>query len=404
VVAARGKRHQVVYVLAYIAASEVVWRMRKAGLFWEYGKYAAAAVMVVALFRVRPRRNVGLVTAYFVLLLPSAALTLIGLDLDMARQQLSFNLSGPLSLMLCVLWCSSTRLTAEQLTRTFIAALGPIVTIASLAYLMTVNAVNLEFTGQSNTATSGGFGPNQVSAMLGLGLLMTLLLLLERKHPWRMRGPLLALAVMLAAQCALTFSRGGLALAFAGAFVAVFYLVRERRIRVALVLLGTLLFTVGKFVVVPRLDEFTQGKLTQRYTSTKASNRDALATRELRIFFDEPVLGVGPGMAARARSNIGVNVAAHTEFTRLLAEHGLLGALAGLLLIGLGIKTARQTRTLRSRAFVLAMLTWFILFLLVNAMRIFAPAFMFGLACSIAYSSIPPPKAPRTLERAIPEP
>jgi hypothetical protein len=88
----------------------------------------------------------------------------------------------------------------------------------------------------------------------------------------------------------------------------------------------------------------------------------------------------------------------------LLAEHGILGALAGLLLIGLGIKTARQTRTLRSRAFVLAMLTWFILFLLVNAMRIFAPAFMFGLACSIAYSSIPPPKAPRTLERAIPEP
>lgn len=401
-IAARGRRHQIAYVVAYIAGSEVLWRMSRASIVWEYGKYAASAVMIVALLRMPPRRNIRLAIGYFALLLPSAALTLTSLSPDLARQQLSFNLSGPLALMLSVLFFSNTRLTAEQITNTFFAVLGPIVGIATLVYASTVAAQNLEFTGQSNAVTSGGFGPNQVSAMLGLGLLLSLLMLLERRQSWRLKGPLLALAVVLAAQCALTFSRGGLVLAFSGAFVAIFYFVRDRRTRVTLVLLGSLLFAVGKYVVVPRLEVFTQGKITERYTSTKASNRDLLASHDLKIFMKNPALGVGPGVASSIRSDLGVNVAAHTEFTRLVAEHGALGLIALILLIALGWRTARLARTLKSRAFVLAMLTWFTLFLLVNAMRIVAPMFLFGLACSIAYSSQLRPKPNTPLVRAVP--
>jgi hypothetical protein len=392
VIASRSRIHHVAYAVAYIAGAEVLWRMTRAGVFWEFGKYSVAAVLAVALVRQRPRRNFRIAVAYFGFLLPSAFLTLVALEPDMARQHLSFNLSGPLALALCVLFFSNLRLTADQITITFFALIGPVISIATLSYLSTVSAENIEFTRQSNSVTSGGFGPNQVSAMLGLGLLFCLLMLLERRQSWRMKGPLLFLAVVLGAQTALTFSRGGLVLAFASAFVAIFYLVRDSRTRVTLAILGALLFGVGKYVVVPRLDEFTHGKLTERYTSTKTSNRDVLASNDLEIFADNPALGVGPGVGAMIRSDLGVSVAAHTEFTRMLAEHGLLGAIAMILLGVLGARTAATARTIKSRAFVLAMLCWFTLFLLINAMRIVAPMFVFGLACSIAVSSLKRPK------------
>lgn len=386
-IAARRPMSGVPLVIAYIAGSEVLWRMTKAGVFWEFGKYAVCAVLVVAMLRMRPRRNAWLAASYLALLLPSALLTLLAFAPDTARQQISFNLSGPLSLALCAMFFSNLRMSAENVRTTFFALMGPVIGIATLAYFSTASAVALEFTGGSNAVTSGGFGPNQVSAMLGLGLLFSLLLLLERKLPWRLTAALLALAVIFAAQAALTFSRGGIAFAFLSVFAALFYLVRDRRSRVTLLILGTLLFGVAKYAVVPRLEEFTAGKLSERYLKGDSSGRNLLASYDIEIFRDNPLIGVGPGVAPRMREKLGHFGAAHTEFTRMLAEHGALGGLAILLLIVLGVRTVRGARNLKARAIVVALVTWVTLFLAVHAMRLAAPAVLFGLACSIAYSS-----------------
>lgn len=390
VIAARRPPVQTAYVVAYIAGSEVLWRMTHADVFWEYGKYAISAVLMVALFRMRVRRNRFLALGYLGLLLPSAVLTFFAMPFDAARQLVSFNISGPLCLALCVLFFSNVRLAGEDIRNTFFFTIAPVFAIATIAYVSTVTAVDLEFNRQSNSVTSGGFGPNQVSAMLGLSLLFALLMLIERRLPWRVKAPLLGLAVLFATQAALTFSRGGLALAFGGAFMAIVYLVRDRRTRVTLVILATLLFAVGKYVVVPRLDEFTSGRLSERYMNTTSSNRFKLAMFDLEIFEENPVLGVGPGVAQSIRGEMGHLSAAHTEFTRLLAEHGILGLIALVLLFVLAVRAVLAARTLVARAFTAAMMTWFMLFLLVNAMRLSAPAFLFGLACAVAYSSIPP--------------
>jgi O-antigen ligase len=389
IVAARRRPIETSYVVAYIVGSEVLWRMTHAGVFWEYGKYATAAVLFIALTRVRIRRNRWLAIGYLALLLPSAILTFLGADFAVARQLVSFNLSGPLSLMMCVLFYSNVRLEPEDIRRTFGVAIAPIFAIATVAYFSTVTAVNLEFNSESNTVTSGGFGPNQVSAMLGLSLLFTLLLLIERRPPWRKALPLVIFAIMIATQAALTFSRGGLALAFAAVIAAVLYLVRERRTRVTILILGVLLFSVGKYVVVPKLDAFTSGRFSERYATSTSSNRVKLANFDLEIFAANPVMGVGPGMARDMRGDLGLWGAAHTEFTRMLSEHGILGVLAILLLFVMGLRAVLAARTLMSRALVVALFVWFTLFLLVNAMRVSAPSFVFGLACCIAYSSIP---------------
>ena len=96
-------------------------------------------------------------------------------------------------------------------------------------------------------------------------------------------------------------------------------------------------------------------------------------------------------MAKPLREEMGHIGAAHTEYTRLLSEHGMLGIAAILLLVSLGYRTFRTARDVVARAWVLAMLIWVALFLAVDAMRIVAPSFAFGLACTLAFSSLPRP-------------
>lgn len=387
VFAARRPMDQVAVVVGYVAMSEVFWRMTRTPVFWEFGKYTVCLILLVALVRMRPVRNRITILTYFALLLPSALLTIFAFDLDEARELISFNLSGPLSLTLCVLFFSNIRLDRDQVRRTFLALLGPALGIAAVAYFKISQLENIEFTANSNPVLSGGFGPNQVSAVLGLALLVCLLLLLERRQPLALRIALLVGAIVFAAQAALTFSRGGIVLAAVSIVIASLYLVRDGRTRATLLILSILLFTVAEVFIVPRLDEFTSGTLAQRYTDTDTTGRSKLAGYDLQIFQDNPWLGVGPGAASATRGELGHFGTAHTEYTRLLAEHGILGGVAIVFLMVLCLRTIRETRSVKSRAFVSALLAWAALFLAINAMRLVAPAFVVGLACSIAYTS-----------------
>ena len=48
---------------------------------------------------------------------------------------------------------------------------------------------------------------------------------------------------------------------------------------------------------------------------------------DLFIFVNNPIFGVGPGIGYYERLNHGLSqrVSAHTEYSRLLAEHGIAG-------------------------------------------------------------------------------
>ena len=396
VLVAATTRHSrnILFAVAYLAGTEVLWRITHAGVFYEFGKYAVVLVVAIALMRHRGRRNALLIFGYFALLVPSALLTITALGFDDARQQISFNWSGPLSLACCVAFFSNVRLRLSDLKLTGFAILAPAIGIATLTYTSTAAFREIQFNIDSMFVTSGGFGPNQVSAILGLGVLFGLLLLMDRKQHLALRIVLFVAVPALAVEAALTFSRGGLVLALASAFAALFYLVRERQTRVTLFLLAALLVGLGKYVVVPKLEVFTQGRLSERYTSLDSSGRTQLAVSDLAIFADAPLIGVGPGMGPALRLKRGHLGAAHTEFTRLLAEHGLLGATSLLILIFVGGRTLKRARTTRARAYVLAMLVWVTLFLAINAMRVVAPSFLFGLACSISFSSLPRPAKP----------
>jgi len=383
--ALNGRLDRVVYAAAYIAGSEVLWRMCSAAVFWESGKYAVILIFAIALIGQRAVRSWALPVLYFLLLLPSIALAPYNLLSDDARQQISFNLSGPAALAISVCLLSQTRLSGREWSNTVIALAGPLAAIVTVAVYNTIAAPTLTFTLNSNEVTSGGFGPNQVSAVLGLGAVLAFFAGIEPGRRISFRWAMLGTALAFAIQSAMTFSRGGLYGA-AGALIAgSWYLLRDPRRRRLLLSTASVFSVIAAFVILPQLDRFTQGTLVARFEAVNTSQRDEIAREDLKAFLAHPVGGLGPG----GRFVSGERwEAAHTELTRLLAEHGLLGVGALLLLIVMALQTVQAARTLQEKALVAALFAWSFITMSHAAMRLVAPPLIFGLASAIPGSGI----------------
>jgi hypothetical protein len=366
-------------VAAYITGAEVLWRMTHAPIFWEYGKYAALAIFILGILR-SGLRNSGLPFLYFGLLVPSSILTVDALSSVDAQRELSFNLSGPLALMGSACFFSGLSFSKKQIGKIFIALLAPIAGIAAIAIYSTFSAGSIYFGDESNQVTSGGYGPNQVSAVLGLGALTAMLSLISIRSTKLLKILVISLGIVLLAQCLLTFSRGGMYMAVGGMLVVAAMLVRQPRklipLLAAFVLIGSVLF----FWIFPWLNTFTRGSLMTRYKDVGSTGRIQIFEDDIRIWGEHPILGVGPGMAKAYRHLFHKGATAHIEYSRLLSEHGLFGLAAIGMLLAIAIRNIRQANPGVEKAMKASLLFWSLSFMIINAMRLLAPSFLIGLS------------------------
>jgi O-antigen ligase len=370
---------RVAYIVAYITGAEVLWRMTQAQVFWEFGKYSVVIILLVSVLRQGQFRGSVLPLLYFALLLPSTVMPMANTSTEDLRSHLSFNLSGPLALMICVWYFSRTRLPEMSIKNALLILIAPIIGVGTVALLSIVTSSVIRFNSESNYLTSGGFGPNQVSAALGLGALAIFIYLLVEKRSWWLKALLFVVMAALAAQSALTFSRTGLYNAGISAIVATFYLARDGRTRLKILGVIAIGFLVANYLLLPKLDEFTSGALLARFRNTSLTGRDTIIKADLEIWSDNPVFGVGPGQATTLRAESYRESSAHTEFSRLVAEHGVFGFLAFLLLIFIGFQNLRRESTLHNKAVMVALTCWSFGFMMVTAMRLVAPAALLGL-------------------------
>jgi hypothetical protein len=371
---------RVAYIGAYIIGAEVLWRMTGAGIFWEFGKYSVTAIFLISIFRNRFRFDL-LSFLYFIMLIPSSLFLLSDLDFNALRNQMSFNLSGPLLLMVCVWFFKNIRLSKQQLVQLIFISVGPIVGILSIAVFSTITATKISFTTEANFITSGGFGPNQVSSVLGLGALLVFLsYIITERWTFISRILIFCLIVFLLTQSVLTFSRGGFYLFGISTTIALFHIINNQRMRFRAILLSLLIVITANYIIFPRLEAFTGGVVLSRFKEVKPASRGEILIADIEIWKTNLVMGVGPGAAKDKRIPYFRSAAAHIEFSRLLAEHGVFGVIALLLLLIISFRSFVRARTNREKAFVCSILIWVFLYLSVNAMRIAAPSLLFGLA------------------------
>ena len=367
-----------VQAVAYICGAEVFWRMcARWALPWEFGKEAAALVMLVAI--VRRGRVSWLPVFYLVLLLPSVALTMAQMDLLSAREAVSNSLSGPAAIAVSMAFMSCVRLTLQQVCRALCWFVVPTAGVAFLCYAGTFGASEITFGASSSKGASGGFGPNQVSAALGFGMLCALFWFLLERGRLPLKGLLLVLILWFGVQSGLTFSRTGLYLAGLCACVGALPLLRSARARWTVSALAITVYVVAHFVLLPALDRFTGGAFQQRFENKDLTHRDVLMAQQLQIWLSHPVLGVGAGVVDA--ENTSLVYRAHTEYTRLAAEHGLFGFAALVILLACVYRGFRQARTPYATAFCLAMAVFGLLFMVVSATRLAVLALALGFAC-----------------------
>lgn len=374
----RGTRLEHIALAAgYAAFCDVLWRVTDAQFFYEGAKYLVVAVLAGGWIRLaRTTRLAALPLGYLGLLLPSAVLTYVALGSSEIRDAISFNLSGPLALAVACAFFLQIRMGWLEARGVLLAALGPIVALASAVTYRTSQVDLLTFGTQSDVQTSGGFGPNQVSTILAAGALCCLLLVIaERRLAPRLL--LAALGLWFFGQAVFTFSRGGLYDLAGGAACILLVALVDRSLRWK-VLRGAIIMAALSLVVFTSLDSFTSGALSDRFSSTDTTGRTEIASGDLDLFTENPLAGVGPGMAQYSRTGFR-SEAAHTEFSRMLSEHGVLGLAALGLLLALIVSAVVNAPTVWGRAISLSLTAFAALAMTNAAMRNAAPAFLFGL-------------------------
>ena len=393
---------------AYMSGAEVMFRMTEAAPVYEAGKYSVIAFMFIGLVLSGTSRKSGVYWLYIFLLLPGILVAAINLDLSTdVRKAVFFNLSGPICLGLAALYCIDRKLTYTQLSDLMKWILLPIITMALYITLGTPDLrESLQSTGANYSAT-GGFGPNQVATVLGLGMFASIVLLVVHSKNKLLLIIHLGTTGFLLYKGIITFSRGGVitGLVISAAFLVVYFAgskgFARRRMITYLILLGGILLAASAYSSFQ-----TNGLINKRYSNRDAAGRlksdittgrGELLETELSAFYNHPLVGVGVGKIKELRAaETGISAASHNEVSRLLSEHGVLGIIIlGILIL---YPLIYRSKNRRNYLFYGVLGFWF---LTINhsSMRIAAPGFIYALCLlNVVYDK---KKTPVRRQRAI---
>jgi O-antigen ligase len=241
---------------------------------------------------------------------------------------------------------------------------------------------------QSNFETSGGFGPNQVSTILGFGIFVFFAQFLLNSKNTFFKIVNLLLTLVFAFRGIVTFSRGGVLTAVVMIslllLVVFFQLNSSNKGKVLLIIGVTFLGGLG---VWGYSSVQTNGLINKRYANqdakgnekaSKFTGREVLFETEIEMFLENPILGVGVGRNKEIRKKqTGIVSASHNELTRMLAEHGTFGVF-GLLILFLTplVLYAQNPKHLMALSFF----AFWLLTINHAAMRLAAPAFIYSLS------------------------
>jgi O-antigen ligase len=229
------------------------------------------------------------------------------------------------------------------------------------------------FTLESNFTTSGGYGPNQVSNILGFGALAAIFLLIIKWRSPGLRLFLLLLAAILVLQAFLTFSRGGVISLFIAVLLLGLHLFRTPQARGRFLFLAVIAYGTGVFIITPILDGFTDTLWQQRFADLSTTGRSEVALADWQAFLEYPLVGTGVGLSREYHQLLaGISVTAHTEVTRMLAEHGLLGVLSLCILVAMIGYSYVKAKAGVPRAFTSTFIAWALFVMLQSAMRFLA--------------------------------
>src|SRR5690606_38562931 len=173
IVSKGNKNDEALLAAAYITGAELFFRMTNGVFFYETGKYLVIVYLVMGIFLNGVTKKTIPYWLYLFLLVPGVFFSAMNLNYDTnIRTAITFNISGPVTVGIVGIYCFYRKISAERMHHIFLAILLPIITLTFYLFFYTPNIRDALSGTASNVAASGGFGPNQVSTILGLGAII----------------------------------------------------------------------------------------------------------------------------------------------------------------------------------------------------------------------------------------
>lgn len=382
------KAVQILKACAYVVGAEVFIRMTGGSFLYEASKYLVILFCLLGLFSKRQQNQPIAYVIYLLLLIPGIFVAAFNVsESTTLRTAIAFNLSGPVCLGIVAIFCYKLKVSYNQMQNIFFNMALPL--IATTVYLFLFNPnIRETITGTgSNYAASGGFGPNQVATVLGLGMFIFSVRFFSQSPTSFLKGINALLFFLISYRAVITFSRGGVITGLLMVAAFVFYYFRKvnisNKLRISRMLV---VFVAIAFSIWAYSSLQTDGFIDKRYANQDALGREKedvttgrsdLISFELDEFLKNPVLGVGVGKIKELREQKeGILAASHNEMSRILSEHGLFGlvALSILLITPLVWRLKNKTNLFFYSCYVFWLLT-----INHSSMRIAAPAFIYGL-------------------------
>jgi hypothetical protein len=389
VIKKQNKQNEALIAAAYVVGSEVFLRMTGGNPTYEISKYGVMVFVFIGMYYSGFSKSAMPYWIFLLLLVPSVVLTTFVLNFDTnIKNSIVFNISGPVCLAMASIYTYRRKIPLEQMNSILLSMGLPIVTCMVYLTFYTPRLQDIITSTQSNSAASGGFGPNQVATVLGLGMFIFFSrTILESKTKFMLALNLL-IAVNMSYRGFVTFSRGGMITGFLMIILLVLFLYYKSNFTGRVKLNYIMVFIGIAMIVTWTYTSFqTGGLIDKRYANQDAAGRtkesqftgrEDVAKNEIDMFLKNPIFGVGVGKGVELRyEETGIGVLSHDEITRMLAEHGSLGIVGLLILFFTPLFLYVENKF---NMFLLCFLAFWFLTINHAAMRTAAPAFVYSLS------------------------
>ncbi len=388
----KNENNEAIHWSAYLVGAEVLFRMSAGMIFYELPKYAVLVFLFTGLMVEKRQHHISISYLIYILLL------LIGIAFvdipftESIRKAIAFNLSGPILLGVSAIYFYRRKLALSTLMDMLFYMVLPIISTLTLLYLRSPSVSEISFGGDASFEASGGYGPNQVATVLGLGVFIVGTHLFLKRRIFALFSVDILLFTYLIYRGLLTFSRGGMVTGLLAISLFTYYFIisKENKIINLAKYSGLVaLFGVALFMYTSNA---TGGMLENRYANKNAAGnaksdfttgRATLFASEMSAFMENPFFGVGVGGGKFYRiEELEIRAASHNEMGRLIGEHGLVGIVALLILLVVPIRHMFKQPYL-ARAFLGSFLIFWFLTINHSAMRIAFPGFIYGLSVAV---------------------
>lgn len=385
----KNNHNQVLLASSYIVGSEVFLRMTGGNISHELAKYMVIIYCLMGVYYSGTSRKTVIYFLFLLVLIPGIYIGANVLRFETnIRKAILFNILGEITLFASVLYTFGRKIKFSDFNYILRAIALPLVSMLTYMLIHTPSVKDAVTGTASNFETSGGFGPNQVSTILGLGMFVFFSLMMFYSKSKREQLLHLGLLMLTSYRGIVTFSRGGVITGVIMILIC-FYLIYKysnKKAKLKIALIAVFSFLIGMGVWTYSVMQ-TGGLIENRYANKDArgrekadrlGGREEIAKTELQMFWDNPWFGIGVGKNKEYREEqTGIVAASHNEITRLLAEHGSLGIAALLILIFTPLFFSIGNK---HHLFLFSFYLFWALTINHAAMRLAAPAFIYALS------------------------